>query len=219
MFGCQSPTGRGVIRASRASWPVKRDHDASRPIDLLAQERPHLGPLNPHPYDLAHTSTSVASSQFRITLDTNQGREKVLGKAAQVRLAGIRRGIPGRCRRSSRTRLRSRPLRPPGRRRAEDPREQRSRACGSAQSLIQPCFSHPRMAPPSSRTDLAHPSIVRKAVRFSFIISIEIPHRNAVRLLHAVPRSRLVTHGRDSKSRELRLFHPVPRPLCTTTLG
>ncbi len=43
-----------------------------RPVDLLAQERPHLGPLNPHPYDLAHTSTSVASSQFRITLDTNQ---------------------------------------------------------------------------------------------------------------------------------------------------
>ena len=38
-----------------------------RPVDLFAQERPHLGPLNPHPYDLAHTSTSVASSQFRIS--------------------------------------------------------------------------------------------------------------------------------------------------------
>jgi hypothetical protein len=43
-----------------------------RPVDLLAQERPHLGPLNPHPYDIAHTSTSIASSQFRITVDTNQ---------------------------------------------------------------------------------------------------------------------------------------------------
>jgi transposase len=43
-----------------------------RPVDLFAQERPHLGPLNPNPYDLAHTSTSIASSQFRITLDTNQ---------------------------------------------------------------------------------------------------------------------------------------------------
>jgi transposase len=43
-----------------------------RPVDLLAQERAHLRPLNPHPYDIAHTSTSVASSQFRITLDTNQ---------------------------------------------------------------------------------------------------------------------------------------------------
>jgi hypothetical protein len=43
-----------------------------RPIDLLVQERPHLGALNPHPYDLAHTSISIASSQFRITLDTNQ---------------------------------------------------------------------------------------------------------------------------------------------------
>src|SRR5712692_9452860 len=43
-----------------------------RPVDLLAQERPRLGPLTPHPYDIALTSTSVASSQFRITLDTNQ---------------------------------------------------------------------------------------------------------------------------------------------------
>ena len=39
-----------------------------RPVDLLAQERPHLGRLNPHPYDIALTSSSVASSQFRITL-------------------------------------------------------------------------------------------------------------------------------------------------------
>ena len=43
-----------------------------RPVDLLAQERPRLGTLNPNPYDLARTSTSIASSQFRITLDTNQ---------------------------------------------------------------------------------------------------------------------------------------------------
>lgn len=43
-----------------------------RPVDLLVQERAHLQPLNPHPYDIAQTSTSVASSQFRITLDTNQ---------------------------------------------------------------------------------------------------------------------------------------------------
>jgi transposase len=51
-----------------------RIHGATqqRPVDLLAQERAHLAALNPHPYDLAHTSTSVASSQFRITLDTNQ---------------------------------------------------------------------------------------------------------------------------------------------------
>src|SRR3982074_2007122 len=43
-----------------------------RPVDLLAQERPSLGPLNPHPYDLARTSPITASGQFRITLDTNQ---------------------------------------------------------------------------------------------------------------------------------------------------
>ena len=65
------PRGRtGLARHHR-----KRAHpwrNATAPVDLFAQERPHLGPLNPHPYDVAHTSTSVASSQFRITLDTNQ---------------------------------------------------------------------------------------------------------------------------------------------------
>jgi transposase len=42
-----------------------------RPIDLFAEERPHLRRPNPHPYDLARTSTTIASSQFRIALDTN----------------------------------------------------------------------------------------------------------------------------------------------------
>ena len=42
-----------------------------RPIDLFAEERPHLRRPNPHLYDLARTSTTIASSQFRITLDTN----------------------------------------------------------------------------------------------------------------------------------------------------
>jgi transposase len=42
-----------------------------RPVDLLAQEHPHLGPLNLHPYDLARTTSCVASSQFRVALDTN----------------------------------------------------------------------------------------------------------------------------------------------------
>jgi transposase len=42
-----------------------------RPIDLFAEERPHLRRPNPHPYDLGRTSTTIASSQFRIALDTN----------------------------------------------------------------------------------------------------------------------------------------------------
>ena len=42
-----------------------------RPIDLFAEERSHLRRPNPHPYDLGRTSTTIASSQFRITLDTN----------------------------------------------------------------------------------------------------------------------------------------------------
>jgi transposase len=42
-----------------------------RPIDLFAEERLRLRRPNPHPYDLGRTSTTIASSQFRITLDTN----------------------------------------------------------------------------------------------------------------------------------------------------
>jgi transposase len=42
-----------------------------RPADMLQQERPQLRPLNPHPYDVARTATTIASSQFRITFDTN----------------------------------------------------------------------------------------------------------------------------------------------------
>lgn len=71
-------TDFSAIRAAAQVWldtiANVRIHGEThqRPVDLLVQERPHLRPLNPHPYDLAHTSTHVASSQFRITLDTNQ---------------------------------------------------------------------------------------------------------------------------------------------------
>jgi transposase len=50
-----------------------RIHGAThrRPIDLFEEERAHLRPLNPMPYDLARISTVRASRQFRVTLDTN----------------------------------------------------------------------------------------------------------------------------------------------------
>ena len=40
-----------------------------RPVDLLQDER--LGPHNPNRYDVARTTTTRASSQFRITVDAN----------------------------------------------------------------------------------------------------------------------------------------------------
>ena len=43
-----------------------------RPIDLLQQEIPRLKPLPIHPFDIATVSQVRASSQFRITLDTNR---------------------------------------------------------------------------------------------------------------------------------------------------
>ena len=43
-----------------------------RPVDLFAEERGVLRAANPNPYDLARVLTLRASSQFRITLDTNR---------------------------------------------------------------------------------------------------------------------------------------------------
>lgn len=43
-----------------------------RPSDLLAQELPYLKPRNPNIYDCSRTLTCVASSQFRIRLDSNR---------------------------------------------------------------------------------------------------------------------------------------------------
>ena len=42
-----------------------------RPIDVFEEERAHLRPLNPMPYDFGRIQTARASKQFRVTLDTN----------------------------------------------------------------------------------------------------------------------------------------------------
>jgi transposase len=51
-----------------------RIHGATRqkPIDLLEKERPYLRPLPGHPFDVATVTQVRASSQFRITIDTNR---------------------------------------------------------------------------------------------------------------------------------------------------
>ncbi len=71
-------TDFGAIQAAGQLWldtiANVRIHGETqrRPADLLAREQPHLQPLNPRPYDIARTSACVASSQFRIVLDTNR---------------------------------------------------------------------------------------------------------------------------------------------------
>lgn len=51
-----------------------RIHGSTRekPVDRLEKERPHLRPLPAYPFDVATVSQARASSQFRITLDTNR---------------------------------------------------------------------------------------------------------------------------------------------------
>lgn len=51
-----------------------REHGEThrRPVDLFAEERGLLRTPNPNPYDLARVLTLRASSQFRITVDTNR---------------------------------------------------------------------------------------------------------------------------------------------------
>jgi transposase len=71
-------TELGAIQAAAQVWldtiANVRIHGEThqRPVDLFAQECPHLQPLNGHRYDVARTATTVASSQFRVTLDTNR---------------------------------------------------------------------------------------------------------------------------------------------------
>ena len=43
-----------------------------KPAEVLAEERPHFLPLPPHPYDEAKIIQVRASSQFRVTVDTNR---------------------------------------------------------------------------------------------------------------------------------------------------
>ena len=43
-----------------------------RPVDLFAQERPHLQPLNPRPYDIARIETGRVSKWFRVPVDANR---------------------------------------------------------------------------------------------------------------------------------------------------
>lgn len=42
-----------------------------RPVDLFAEEQPHLSPGNPRPYDIARFETVRASKQFRVAVDSN----------------------------------------------------------------------------------------------------------------------------------------------------
>jgi transposase len=71
-------TDLGAIQAAAQVWlntiANLRIHGEThqRPIDLFVQERPRLTEVNPHPYDVARTFTTNASSQFRITVDTNK---------------------------------------------------------------------------------------------------------------------------------------------------
>jgi hypothetical protein len=71
-------TELGAIQATAQVWlntiANVRIHGEThqRPVDLSAQERPYLLPLNERRYDIARTATTIASSQFRITLDTNR---------------------------------------------------------------------------------------------------------------------------------------------------
>ena len=43
-----------------------------KPVDLFEKEKPYLSPLPPNPFDIATLLQVRASSQFRVTLDTNR---------------------------------------------------------------------------------------------------------------------------------------------------
>ncbi len=59
-----------------------------RPLELLAEEKPRLIPIHPMPYDTSVQRTMRASTQFRITLDTNRYSVpwRLAGKSLEVKL-------------------------------------------------------------------------------------------------------------------------------------
>ncbi len=68
-FSAVNPTAR-IWMDSVAN--VRMHGETHRPpVELFGQEQPHLKPLNPQLYDIGCISTVRASSQFRVTLDTN----------------------------------------------------------------------------------------------------------------------------------------------------
>jgi hypothetical protein len=72
----------------------------------------------------------------------------------------------------------------------------------------------------SIRTDLAHPSIVRKAGRRSFVISIAIaPRCTQDESLGSCRRSALLSQGRDSELRAFSVFHLFHRPVHNIDLS
>jgi transposase len=71
-------TDFSVLNPAAQAWLNEisnvREHGEThrRPVDLFAEERGLLRTANPNPYDLARVIPLRASSQFRITLDTNR---------------------------------------------------------------------------------------------------------------------------------------------------
>src|SRR6202453_32126 len=71
-------TDFSVVNPAAQAWLNEianvREHGEThrRPVDLFAEERGVLRTANPNPYDLARVISLRASSQFRITLDTNR---------------------------------------------------------------------------------------------------------------------------------------------------
>lgn len=77
LAGLQLPDFSAIHPAAR-QWldtvANVRIHGATRkkPLDLFEQDKAALNPLPPHPFDIATINQVRASSQFRITLDTNR---------------------------------------------------------------------------------------------------------------------------------------------------
>jgi len=90
---------------------------------------------------------------------------------------------------------------------------ERARACESAQSYIQPLYSHSRMAPASFSTEIAQPCDVRIAVRPSLDISIRnrFCERESLRP-RLVPTANTGLGFRNQRSGFFQVFRAKGRP-------
>jgi hypothetical protein len=131
-------------------------------------------------------------------------------------------GHSGRCRRSSRTRLRSRPLLPSGRRRAEDPRgnEKGALACVRISPVLHPAVLLASANGAAFEQNRPRPSLDRPEGGPLFR---HHQQRNPSSQRGKTPSRRSAFQaGNTWEGFEIAgasAFPPCPRPLCTTTLG
>jgi hypothetical protein len=92
LAGLELPSSLAALNTAARDWMDQianlRIHGEAkkRPIDLFAEERPHLKPLPPLPTDTSVVRTVRATNRCRVVLDTNRYSVPALYASARLTL-------------------------------------------------------------------------------------------------------------------------------------